>query len=177
MNEEEPLQLMEPKYCLRCGNPLRKRMDHEGKERSVCGACGWTYYRNPVPAVAILVLNDAGELLLVKRKFAPQAGKWALPSGYMEVFLTPEENAVEELREETGLEGEISHFISWYFGYSPIYERVLSLGFRLRVTGGKLQAGDDASDARFFPLDSLPPIAFAAHRKFIHLETGLPLDY
>ncbi|MBW6513513.1 MAG: NUDIX hydrolase [Candidatus Syntrophosphaera sp.] len=165
------------RFCLRCGGPMQIRADREGKIRPVCQACGWVYYKNPIPAVAVLVLNEQNELLLVKRLFEPNAGEWALPSGYMEINLSPQENAIEEMREETGLEGEVDHFIDWYFGYSPIYERVLSLGFRMRIRGGKLQAGDDASEAKFFPLETLPRVCFAAHRKFIHLETGLELEF
>ena len=160
-------------FCLSCGARLDLASDREGKLRPVCPACGWTYYKNPVPAVAMLVLNDRGELLLVKRIFEPNPGEWALPSGYMEIYLSPEENASAELREETGLEGKIGHFIGWHFGYSPVVEKVLSLCFRMDITGGTLQAGDDAAEARFFPLDALPPIAFESHRQFVHQETGL----
>lgn len=163
-------------FCLRCGGPLKISLDREGKERPFCNNCGWVYYKNPVPAVAVLVLDESSELLLVKRMFEPNAGEWALPSGYMEINLSPEENAIEEMLEETGLLGEVEHFIGWHFGHSPIYERVLSLGFRMRVAGGKLQAGDDALEAVFYPLDRLPPICFTAHRKFINLETGLKLE-
>lgn len=176
MHDHEPPQFPPVKFCQGCGSALQPGLDHEGKPRLICPSCGRVHYKNPIPAVAILVQNEAGEILLVKRKLPPQAGKWALPSGYMEIGLSPEENAIAELKEETGLDGVIGHFIDWYYGYSPIYERVLSLGFRLRVTGGELRAGDDAADARFFPLQDLPPIAFAAHRKFIRLETGLDLD-
>jgi ADP-ribose pyrophosphatase YjhB (NUDIX family) len=36
--------------------------------------------------------------------------------------------------------------------------------YHARVTGGRLTAGDDASEVAFFPLDRLPrPIAFRAH--------------
>ncbi len=161
------------KFCLRCGARLESRADREGKTRAICPACGWVFYKNPIPAVAVVVLNPQNELLLVKRLFEPNPGEWALPSGYMEINLSPEENAIEEMREETGLEGGIGHFIGWYYGHSPIYERVLSLGFRMRIKGGNLQAGDDAAEAKFYPLDSLPPVCFAAHRHFIHLETGL----
>ena len=175
MLEREEPQYPEVKFCQGCGGRLVPREDHEGKTRLVCEACGRVQYKNPLPAVAVLVLNAAWELLLVQRKLPPRAGMWALPSGYMEINLTPEENAVAELKEETGLEGEVERFIAWYYGYSPIYERVLSLGFRMRVTGGKLQAGDDAEEAVFHPLKELPPIAFAAHRSFFRLETGMEI--
>lgn len=160
-------------YCLRCGKPMQLKADREGKIRPHCTQCGWVYYKNPVPAVSIVMLNEQNELLLVKRRFEPQADKWALPSGYMEINITPEENALEELKEETGLQGQIRHCIGWYFGTNPIYEKVLSLGFRIDRTGGQLQAGDDAAEAAFVPLDKLPPIAFDAHIDFIFRETGI----
>lgn len=164
------------KYCQRCAGKMTLKVDHEGKTRASCTACGFVLYRNPVPAVAIVLLNRAQELLLVKRKCEPQAGMWALPSGYAEIYMSPEQNAIEELREETGLEGIVDHRIDWFYGFSPIYYRVVSIGFRMQMTGGLLQAGDDAEDARFFSLTALPEIAFAAHRHFINLETGLALD-
>lgn len=158
-------------YCQNCGGKLELKGDREGKIRAICPACGFILYKNPIPAVAIFVQNDAGEVLLVKRLCEPQAGMWALPSGYIEIDMSPQQNAIAEMQEETGLIGEVEHFIDWYYGYSPIYLRTLSLGFKMKVLGGTLQAGDDACDARFFALDEFPPIAFAAHRHFIKLET------
>lgn len=163
----------EVNYCLRCGHKLSIREDHEKKIRPQCPNCDWIYYKNPVPAVSIVLLKMNAELLLVKRKFEPNAGEWALPGGYMEVYLTVEENALEELKEETGLNGIIEHCLGWYYGSSMIYERILNIGFRIKATSGVLHAGDDASEAAFFPLDKLPSIAFASHREFIHRETGV----
>ena len=65
------------------------------------------------------------------------------------------------------------HSTGWFYGTSPIYERVLSIGFRVKAIGGKLQAGDDAAEEKFFSLNNLPVIAFDAHRKFIAKETKL----
>ncbi len=159
------------KYCQNCGSKLELKQDREGKTRAICPACDFILYKNPIPAVAIFVQNEADEILLVKRLCEPRAGMWALPSGYIEINMSPEENAIAEMQEETGLIGEVEHFIDWFYGYSPIYLRVLSIGFKMKAVGGQLQAGDDAEEARFFPLDSLPPIAFQAHRHFIKLET------
>lgn len=154
-------------FCVKCGKELDLEYDREDKLRPHCKHCGWIYYKNPIPAVACVVVNDSNQLLLIKRRFEPQSGFWALPSGYMEIWQTPEEAALEELKEETGLIGEINSFIGYYAGFSPIYERVLSLGFKIDVTGGKLCAGDDAEDAKFFNINELPEIAFWSHQDFL----------
>jgi 8-oxo-dGTP diphosphatase len=157
-------------FCVQCGNKLIIKPDRENKDRPHCLECGWIYYKNPIPAVACVVKNEQGELLLVKRKFEPKPNMWALPSGYIEIWQDPKDAAVEELFEETGLKGIIIHFIDYYSGSSPIYEKILSIGFRLDIIGGELQAGDDALEAKFFKLDELPEIAFWSHRHFIKLE-------
>jgi ADP-ribose pyrophosphatase YjhB (NUDIX family) len=156
---------------------LELKQDREGKLRPRCPACGWIYYLNLIPAVAIVVINSNNELLLIKRRFEPKAGLWALPSGYMEINMSPEENAIAELQEETGLVGEIEHCISWHYGHSPIYHRILSIGFRVKQIDGILCAGDDALEAVFYPVDKLPPIAFQSHRKFIYMEMKLPKHF
>ncbi len=156
-------------YCLRCGAELSIQFDKEGKLRPRCENCGWVFYKNPVPAVACVVFNEKNELLIIKRKVEPQAGKWALPSGYLEIYQHPREAAAAELEEETGLQGKVELFLDYYNGFSPLYEKVLSLGFLLDIIGGKLQAGDDAAEAVFRPIDKLPEIAFKAHRYFIQL--------
>lgn len=163
----------EANFCQRCANPLLLKEDEEGKLRGICPNCGFVLYRNPIPAVAIFCQDEDSRLLLVKRKLEPQAGWWALPSGYMEIFMTPEQNAVAEMEEETGLKGAVEHCIGWYYGFSPIYFRVLSIGFHMKITGGTLMAGDDAEEAEFFHLNELPPIAFDAHKYFIKKETGI----
>ncbi|NLG85482.1 MAG: NUDIX hydrolase, partial [Firmicutes bacterium] len=42
-------------------------------------------------------------VLLIKRRYEPFAGYWALPGGYLEENEPPREGAARELREETGL--------------------------------------------------------------------------
>ena len=157
-------------YCQNCGGKLNLKHDHEVKLRAICENCGFVLYKNPIPAVAIFAQNDDGDILLVKRRLEPQAGMWALPSGYIEVDMTPQENAVAEMLEETGLIGEVEYFVDWFFGYSPIYLRTISLCFRMKIVGGELKAGDDAEEARFFSIENLPNLAFEAHEYFMNLE-------
>ena len=159
--------LKDPHYCLACGGELSVKPDENNKNRHYCPACGWTYYANPIPASACVVLNHDNELLLIKRKNEPNPGSWALPSGYIEIDENAEECAVHELQEETGLIGEVQKFLGYYFESSSLYDRVITFGFLMKVNGGFLQPGDDAADARYYPLNSLPEIPFQSHNKLI----------
>jgi len=156
-------------YCLRCGGIMDLKNDREGKLRAICSSCNWTYYKNPIPAVACVILNKDNEILIIKRLVEPQPNKWALPSGYVEINQSPEQAAVDEMLEETGLKGGVKQFLGFFDGFSPIYEKVLSLGFWMDIRGGKLQAGDDAGEAKFLAIDKLPVLAFEAHTHFVSI--------
>ena len=156
-----------PIYCLSCGGKLSEKPDENNKIRRYCPACGWTYYANPIPAAACVVLGDNHELLLIKRRSEPKPGTWALPSGYVEIDETSAECAVHELEEETGLIGEAEEFLGYFFQSSSIYQRVITFGFLMKIIGGNLKPGDDALDAQYFPINKLPEIPFISHNKFI----------
>jgi len=155
------------KYCSSCGNRLILKKDKENKLRAFCPSCGQTYYKNPIPASACVILNEKKEVVIIKRKNEPKLGQWALPSGYIEIDQDPEETAVTEMQEETGLTGEVTKFIGYYSDFSPLYEKVISFGFLMKTNGGKLQAGDDAAEARYVPFSQLPTLAFKSHDYFI----------
>lgn len=160
------------KYCPLCKSNLStKKVD--GQTRRVCPACGWVDYANPLPSVAVLV-QDAGRILLVRRRVAPGKNKWALPSGFIEQNEIPEQAAVRELREETNLHGEVDHLIGVYTEPTQRYGSVLLIGYTLRARHGTLKPGSDSQDARFFPCNELPPIPFASHRAII--QDGLTCE-
>jgi ADP-ribose pyrophosphatase YjhB (NUDIX family) len=137
--------------------------DDHGMHRPTCPACGYIHYRNPVPAAGVL-LEWRGGLLLVRRRFDPRAGAWCLPSGFMEYGETPERCALRELREETGIAGALGELFGVYAGRDDPRVRAVLVLYTATRAGGRLTAGDDAIEARFFPFDALPrPIAFEAH--------------
>jgi 8-oxo-dGTP diphosphatase len=112
-----------------------------------------------VPCVGAVIKDDLGRLLLIKRGHSPGAGLWSLPGGRIEPGETDAEALVREVREETGLAVEAGHLLG-------IVQRPAHDGdvFDIRdyaatVTGGLLQPGDDAADARWvdaIELESLP---------------------
>jgi ADP-ribose pyrophosphatase YjhB (NUDIX family)/GNAT superfamily N-acetyltransferase len=134
----------------------------EGRERDVCPACGFVFYRNPVPAVGVVVALDE-RVVLVRRRYAPREGYWALPAGYMELGESAEEAAIRECHEETGLLIQIDHLLHVFsFGFGD--QSGLVIIYAASAVGGALVAGDDATEVGAFALDELPsPFAFRTH--------------
>ena len=95
-------------------------------------------YVTPKVAVATVVFNPEGEVLLVKRK----EGFWALPGGYADVSLDPIENAEKEVKEETGLEVRVERLIGIYDSniskFPTIGRQVYALVFYATLGGGDI---------------------------------------
>jgi 8-oxo-dGTP diphosphatase len=154
------------RYCPRCAAELERREVRE-HERLVCPDCSYIFYLTPATVTCVIAERDGG-LLFVLRKYEPGAGQWCLPAGFIEAGEQPDDSAVREVREETGLDVEVTGvYDTWATDEDP-RTPVVSIAFTVNVVGGHLQAGDDADEARFFPMDDLPhPIAFADHRRVV----------
>ena len=133
--------------------------------RPACPSCGYIWDRNPVPAAGVLLVQ-AGRVLLVKRRWEPRAGDWCLPAGFMEAGETPEQTAVRELQEETGLIAQLTGLFGVYAGFDDPRVRAVLILYTGLATGGEARAGDDAIELEWFALDALPDdLAFASHRQ------------
>src|SRR5262245_40419920 len=151
------------RYCPRCGTRTERRDDH-GRPRATCPACGFIHYRNPAPAAGVILPGRDG-ILMVKRRYDPAAGAWCLPAGFMEYGETPERCAVRELFEETGVRARLIGLFGVYAGLDDPRVRSVLILYTARRVSGRLVPGDDAVEARYFPLARLPRrIAFASHR-------------
>ncbi|NOZ62959.1 MAG: NUDIX hydrolase [Calditrichaeota bacterium] len=165
MNSSNPRNF---RFCPVCSGDLREKFVHdENTKRLICQNCGFVFYMNPVPAVAVILFQN-DEILLVKRKFPPQAGDWTLPAGFMEYWESPEECAIRETKEETNLDIRISGIFAALPGSYEMQIQIVLIVYHGKIIGGDLRPGDDAIEANFFPLDNLPEnVAFSAHREVL----------
>lgn len=154
------------RFCPYCGKKVIEKT-LGGKVHYYCPECDCIHYENPLPAVAVLVLNQQNQLLLVKRSVEPAKGAWCLPGGFIEIDESIEEAALRELEEETGLKGEIGGLVDFFSQRSQYYGAILIFGYRVKILGGELKAGDDAQEVSFYDLNALPPIAFLSHQRLI----------
>lgn len=129
-------------------------------------------YKYPRPAVTadVVVITSKGsgleqedpKVLLIQRGFEPYKGCWAFPGGFMEMDETTEECAIRELEEETGL--RLNNLIQ-IGAYSKVDRdprgRTITVAY-LAIVDEQLSVigQDDAVKAEWFPIKSLPPLAF-----------------
>jgi len=109
----------------------------------------------PIPAVGIVCLRG-DEVLLVRRGTPPRQGEWSLPGGRIEPGERAVDAALRELREETGVEAEITGLIDVVDGLFPEAGRhYVLIDYAARWGAGEPVAGDDAMEARFVALDAV----------------------
>jgi 8-oxo-dGTP diphosphatase len=129
-------------------------------------------YEYPKPSVTtdcILVKKSSpASVLLIERKYAPFEGKWALPGGFVEIDEDLEAGAMRELEEETGLANiALCQFKTYGTPGRDPRGRTISVVYYAFIDQEVLPlAGDDATRAEWFPLQTLPPLAFD-HQKIL----------
>jgi 8-oxo-dGTP diphosphatase len=108
---------------------------------------------HPVPGVGVAIL-EKGRLLLVQRRNDPGRGLWAVPGGRVELGETLRDAARREAEEETGLIVRLGPVIwageSIGPGQPPAWHFTL-----VDFLGSVEQAGDDASQVAWVPLDEV----------------------
>ncbi|RMF45717.1 MAG: NUDIX hydrolase [Anaerolineae bacterium] len=134
-------------------------------------------YTYPRPALTVDVViftlkEEKLSVLLIERAQDPYAGMWALPGGFVQVDESLEEAALRELKEETGLEGEF--YLEQLYTYGDPArdprERVVTVAYFALIPSDRPihdSPSSDAAAARWFPVDSLPSLAFD-HGEIVH---------
>ena len=118
------------------------------------------YPSRPIVGVGAVVLDDAGRVVLIRRRFEPLAGRWSLPGGTLELGETLEAGVAREILEETSLTIAVGPVIE-------VFDRIMLdetqrvryhfvlVDYLCRIIGGELQARSDVDDAVFVNPDEM----------------------
>ncbi|MCF3961974.1 NUDIX domain-containing protein [Streptomyces fuscigenes] len=112
-----------------------------------------------VVAASAVVTDDEGSILLQRRR---DNDLWALPGGGMEMADSLPGTAVREVKEETGLDVEITGLVGTYTDPRHIIaytdgevRRQFNICFTAQVIGGRLAISDESTELRFVPAEEL----------------------
>jgi 8-oxo-dGTP diphosphatase len=115
-----------------------------------------------LPAIAVIIFNEEGEILLQRRKDVDQ---WCILSGHVEFGETITEAVLREVLEETGANATIARFIGLYsspgsqtYYYKERTVQYVTAYFEARFTGNvNLDfSNEETSELKFFSPGELP---------------------
>ncbi|MEU5943162.1 NUDIX domain-containing protein [Micromonospora sp. NPDC047548] len=106
-----------------------------------------------VPGAAAIVTDEHGRVLLQRRT---DSGNWSLPGGAMDIGETLQQCAVREVKEETGLDIEITGLLGIYTDPHHVIaypdgevRQEFTITYLARVVGGTITVSDESTDVRF----------------------------
>lgn len=130
-------------------------------------------YGHTVDAV---IQDDNNNVILIKRRYAPYRGKYALPGGFTKYDEDAEQAVIREVREETNLAVKIVSKIGTYDqkGRDP-RGKIVSTAFKCRPVKGisMVMEGDDAARVEIVPIDQLKNLEFAFDHNQILKDAGV----
>jgi len=133
--------------------------------------------RPMVTADALVFTHSGGKIkvLLIKRGNEPFKGKWAVPGGFVNMDEELEDAVLRELEEETGLTGV---YLKQMHTFGTVERdprgRQITVVFMgiAKEEQTKVQAGDDAAEAKWFDIEELPEELAFDHDEVIRFAVG-----
>jgi 8-oxo-dGTP pyrophosphatase MutT (NUDIX family) len=127
------------------------------------------YYDDPeappanslVPSVNIAVVNEAGDVLMIRRT---DNGNWAFPGGGVDLGESVAQAAVRETLEETGIECEVTGIVGIYsdprhvilYTSNGEVRQEFSIVLTARALGGRPTPSSESSEVRWVPAPEVP---------------------
>jgi ADP-ribose pyrophosphatase YjhB (NUDIX family) len=147
---------------------------------------GETGYATPKIDVRGAAFDAQGRILMVRE--VADAGRWTLPGGWADVNLSPAENVVKEMREESGFAVRVDKLAAVWDRTKQGHAGLFSCAkffFLCSIIGGAAETSLETSEISFFAEDSLPEdlsvgrvLPHQLARMFAHRrEPGLPTEF
>lgn len=114
-----------------------------------------------VPSVNVVVVNEAGEILLIRRS---DNDNWALPGGAVDLGESVAQAAVRETKEETGIDCDVTGLVGIYSDPKHIIlytsngeaRQEFSIVLTARRTGGHRTPSDESTEVRWIAPSEIP---------------------
>jgi 8-oxo-dGTP pyrophosphatase MutT (NUDIX family) len=127
-----------------------------------------------VPSVTAIVPNEHGAILLVHRT---DNDRWALPGGAMDVGEYMADAVVREVKEETGIDVEVTGVVGIYTNPNHVMayddgevRQQCSICFTTRILGGQPATSSETSEVQFVAPEQLDALN-------IHPSMRLRIDH
>ncbi len=145
------------KHCPYCGSV---RFVWDGVKSFTCSDCNKRLFINAASAVAVIIENECGEILLTRRAHEPAKGALDLSGGFVDILECAEDAARREVKEELGLElDNLRYFVSfpneYLFGGLIVY--TLDMAFVATIDSTTIiNVADDVAAVEWHPKNKLP---------------------
>lgn len=138
-------------FCPKCGKAI-----DQSTNPPYCSYCDIKYYRNAKPGASVLPVKD-GKVLLARRGKDPHKGSLDIIGGFMEEDELPEEAAIREAKEETGLDVNITSLLGIYVDrYGEDGDYTLNLHYVAEIIDGEIRPMDDVESLEWFDINNPP---------------------
>lgn len=116
-------------------------------------------YQTPKVDIRAVVFKD-DQILLVKEK---SDNGWTLPGGWADIGISPAENAVKEVEEESGYIVKPKRLLAVLdrnkHPHTPHVYHIYKIFFECELIGGEAKTSVETSDVGFFGKDALPELS------------------
>lgn len=140
-------------YCAKCGEKL-ENIKFGDDDCKICPSCKQKYGSSPFPVVAVLVVNEDNEILLLKQNYISES-KWTIVTGYVNDAETLEEAVYREVKEETGQTVLNCQYISSYY-FAP--KQLIMIGFLAHVKKSEFCISEEVDNLQWYKVDEVDAV-------------------
>lgn len=137
------------RFCPKCAAPLID-LQVDGEPRRVCSSkCGYVFYDNPTPVIAVVVEHE-GAVVLAHNRAWPQRSFYGLVTGFLERGEAPARCAVRELKEELNLDAASEPTLIGVYPFERMNQVII--GYHIAASG-VISLNEELDDYRHVPFE------------------------